>query len=81
MDTILFVVSLLCLALVAGWYVGNEAVKASGGWGILAVGAPKPGENAAALGRRFNERERLVSDRSEKTAAPAPRGRFLDRDE
>lgn len=96
MDSILFIIALLCLALVVGWYVGNEATKASGAWGFLAIFSPKAAENGAA-GPRYQSVERRAPGQAkpslhEKAAAAAaaearPRfsekgaGRFLNRDE
>ena len=95
MDSILFILLLACLPLVAGWYVGNEATKSEGAWGLLAIGAPKGEARAAAV--RYEVRTRIGPARTEPSpheraiaAAPertprfvekGPRGRFLDRDE
>lgn len=96
MDSILFIVALLCLGLVAGWYVGNEASSAAGAWGLLAIFSPKAAEGGDA-GPRYQPAERLTPGRRErsvveKAAASAaviagPRfaakgaGRFLNKDE
>lgn len=37
MDTLLFISSIVCLALVVVWYVVNESAKASGEKGFLAI--------------------------------------------
>lgn len=37
MDSLLFIITLACLFVVAGWYVGNELRGAQGDWGFLAI--------------------------------------------
>lgn len=77
MDSILFILSLLTLALVAGWYVGNEAKKASGTWGFLSIAAPLEHDETKAGGPRYRASARRARGRREQTvlekaAAAAP---------
>lgn len=37
MDSIQFIAMFFCLALVAGWYIGNEQRGTKGAWGFLSV--------------------------------------------
>lgn len=97
MDTLLFLGMFACLALVAGWYVGNEIAKASGGWGILSIRKPT-GDADTPQGPRYRANDRTLPRRNsapavsqEVPSAPgsdhlrfrekAPRGRFRDKDE
>jgi hypothetical protein len=96
MDSILFVIALLCLALVVGWYVGNEATNGAGAWGLLAILTPKPAESTAQ-GPRYQRADRVApgaraqtvleksaaADAADKRPRFAERGagRFINRDE
>lgn len=97
MDTVLFLGMFACLALVAGWYVGNEIAKASGGWGFLSI-RESSGDAKVPQGPRYQAKVRVrpnpnapraVSQEAPFAPAPdqlrfrekAPRGRFRDKDE
>ena len=85
MDSILFIISLLTLALVAGWYVGNEAQKASGTWGFLSIAAPIESDKAGGAGPRYRKSLRMAPGRREptvfeKAAAAAPeQARYVEK--
>jgi hypothetical protein len=94
MDSILYVAALLCLALVGGWYLGNEASGGSGNWGILAIKAGKQKPKAAPAAKyQTKERVRPAPELSvlEKAASAAParaprhadraKGRFTEKDD
>jgi hypothetical protein len=93
MDAILYIAIFVCLALVAGWYVGNEIRGAKGAWGLLAIrehdaepAAPRPSYTLKERADIARTRPTFdVAPEAREDQAPryreAGRGKFRDKDE